>query len=222
MLIAFTYQIFIGDFLIAHFTVPELINNLLSVVRTSGRMLWPVTYLLTGLLIVLISRKLRKLIATGLMLLVLCVQVFESAEATAVTGSLFSRPGPEEQLRSPIWDELAKKYENIVVVLPNEGPILYPTNPDFAALEGSFLWREIGLFAVQNQMSLNSFYFSREPVIKNESDGRDIRRMVMDQNYDAQSLYVFIDTELWETAKTGDQNRFEILIVDSVPLLLPK
>jgi hypothetical protein len=185
-------------------------------------MLWPITYLLTGLLIVLISRKLRKLIATGLMLLVLCVQVFESAEATAVTGSLFSRPGPEEQLRSPIWDELAKKYENIVVVLPNEGPILYPTNPDFAALEGLFLWREIGLFAVQNQMSLNSFYFSREPVIKNESDGRDIRRMVMDQNYDAQSLYVFIDSELWETAKTGDQNRFEILIVDSVPLLLPK
>ena len=222
ILVAFTYQIFIGDFLIANFTVPESINNLLAVVRTSGRMLWPITYLLIGLLIVFLSKNMKRLTVTFLVFLTLAIQVYESAPASAVTGSLFSRFGPENELRSPIWDELADKYENIVVVLPNEGPVLYPTNPDFAAPEGSFLWRDIGLFAVQNQLSLNSFYFSREPVEKNESAERDIRRAVIEQSYDAQSIYVFIDSELWETAKTGDQSRFELLIVDSVPLLLPK
>ena len=99
---------------------------------------------------------------------------------------------------------------------------MYPTNPDFVAPEGSFLWRDIGQFAAENEMKLNSFYFSREPALKNGSDGRDIRQIVIDQNYDTKSLYVFIDSELWETAKTGDQSRFELLIVDSVPLLLPK
>ena len=222
MLIAFTYQIFIGDFLIADFTIPGSINNLLSVVRTSGRMLWPITYLLILLPVVLLSKNMKRLTVTFLVSVTLGIQVYDSAPASAVTGSMFSRLGPEEQLRSPIWDELAKKYENIVVVLPNEGPVLYPTNPDFAAPEGSFLWREIGVFAVKHHMKLNSFYFSREPALKNRSDGRDIRQIVIDQNYDTKSLYVFIDSELWETAKASDQNRFEPLIVDSVPLLLPK
>jgi hypothetical protein len=222
MLIAFTYQIFIGDFLIANFTIPESINNLLAVVRTSGRMLWPITYLLILLPIVLLSKTMKRLTVTILVALTLCIQVYDSAPASAVTGSLFSRLGPEKQLRSPIWDEMAIKYENIVVVLPNEGPVLYPTNPDFAVTEGSFLWRDIGQFAAENEMKLNSFYFSREPALKNGSDGRDIRQIVIDQKYDTKSLYVFIDSELWETAKTGDQSRFELLIVDSVPLLLPK
>lgn len=221
MLIAFTYQIFIGDFLIADFTIPESINNLLSVVRTSGRMLWPITYLLIGALIVLTSQNFRKLIATGLLVLVLCMQVFESAEATAVTGSLFSRKGPEEFFRSPLWDKIAQKYRNVVIVLPNEGPILYPTNPDFVAPEGSFLWREIGLFAVQNHMSLNSFYFSREPASQNKTDSRAISEAVSQAKYRVDSVYIFIDSAMWDIAKKTNVNTDLIGVLDGVPIVAP-
>jgi hypothetical protein len=221
MLIAFTYQIFIGDFLIADFTIPESINNLLSVVRTSGRMLWPITYLFILLPVVLLSKNMKRLTVTFLVSVTLGIQVYDSAPASAVTGSMFSRIGPEEQLRLPIWDELAKMYENIVVVLPNEGPMLYPTNPDFVAPEGSFLWREIGLFAIQNKMSLNSFYFSREPALQNKTEARAISEAISLAKYRVNSVYIFIDSAMWEIAKQTLANNDLMGVLDGVPIVAP-
>jgi hypothetical protein len=211
MLIAFTYQIFMGDFLIANFTVPGSINNLLSVVRTSGRMLWPITYLLIALVVVLVSRNLRREFVSGLIVLVLLFQVYESVGAVGVTKSMFTRSGPSEILVSPTWDTLGEKYENIAIVLPNDNPILYPTNPDFAAPEGSFLWREIGVFAVKHHMKLNSFYFSREPVTQNQSEARVLTEVVNLGEYRSDTLYVFIDSKMWEIAKKQKQSEVQNL-----------
>ena len=221
ILIAFTYQIFIGDFLIASFTVPESINNLLSVVRTSGRMLWPITYLLIGILIVLTSRNLKRIYASGLIALVMCVQVYESVGAVGVTKSMFTRSGPTEILVSPMWDKLGNKYQNIAIVLPNDNPILYPTNPDFAAPEGSFLWREIGVFAVKHHMKLNSFYFSREPVNQNQSEVKVLTEVVNLGEYRSDTLYVFIDSQMWEIAKAETESSSKLMVLDSVPILAP-
>ena len=221
ILIAFTYQIFIGDFLVANFTVPESIIKLLSVVRTSGRMLWPVTYMLIALVIVLVSRNFRRELASGFIVLVIFFQVFESVGAVGVTKSMFTRSGPTEVLVSPLWDTLGEKYQNIAIVLPNDGPILYPTNPDFAAPEGSFLWREIGVFAVKHHMQLNSFYFSREPTLQNESEARLLRTTVNTGEYRKDTLYVFIDSNMWEIAKQKDSGSAFVEVLDSVPVLAP-
>jgi hypothetical protein len=221
ILIAFTYQIFIGDFLVANFTVPESIINLLSVVRTSGRMLWPVTYMLIALVIVLVSRNFGRELASGFIVLVIFFQVFESVGAVGVTKSMFTRSGPTEVLVSPLWDILGEKYQNIAIVLPNDSPILYPTNPDFAAPEGSFLWREIGVFAVKHQMKLNSFYFSREPTSQNESEARVLLTTVNTGKYRKDTLYVFIDSNMWEIAKQIDSGSAFVEVLDSVPVLAP-
>ena len=221
ILIAFTYQIFIGDFLVANFTIPESIINLLSVVRTSGRMLWPVTYMLIALVIMLVSRNFRRELASGFIVLVIFFQVFESVGAVGVTKSMFTRSGPTEVLVSPLWDTLGEKYQNIAIVLPNDGPILYPTNPDFAAPEGSFLWREIGVFAVKHHMQLNSFYFSREPTSQNESEARVLRTAVNTGEYRKDTLYVFIDSNMWEIAKQNGTGSAFVEVLDSVPELAP-
>jgi hypothetical protein len=222
MLIAFTYQIFIGDFLIANFRVPESINNLLAVVRTSGRMLWPVTYLLIALVVVLISRNLRRELASGLIVLVMLFQAYESVGAVGITKSMFTRSGPTEILVSPIWETLGEKYQNIVIVLPNDNPILYPTNPDFAAPEGSFLWREIGIFAMKHHMQLNSFYFSREPTTQNESEVKVLTEVVNLGEYRSDTLYVFIDSRMWEIAKKQNTAESLVQVLDSVPILAPE
>jgi hypothetical protein len=221
ILIAFTYQIFIGDFLIANFTVPESINNLLAVVRTSGRMLWPVTYLLIALVVVLVSRNLRREVASGLIVLVMLFQVFESVGAVGITKSMFTRSGPTEILISPLWETFGEKYQNVAIVLPNDNPILYPTNPDFAAPEGSFLWREIGVFAVKHHMKLNSFYFSREPVTQNQSEVKVLTEVVNLGEYRSDTLYVFIDSKMWEIAKKQNSAESLVQVLDSVPILAP-
>jgi hypothetical protein len=221
MLIAFTYQISIGDFLIANFTIPASMNNLLSVVRTSGRMLWPITYLLIALVVVRVSRNLRREVASGLIILVMLIQVYESVGAVGVTKSMFTRSGPSEILVSPIWNTLGEKYENIAIVLPNDNPILCPTNSDFAAPEGSFLWREVGLFALRNQMNLNSFYFSREPISQNATEAEELSGLIGSGKYNGESLYVFIDSGLWDKAKMTRGANDLVGILDSVPIIAP-
>jgi hypothetical protein len=222
ILVAFTYQIFIGDFLIANFTVPKSINNLLSVVRTSGRMLWPVTYLLIGILIVLTSRNLKRIYASGLIALMLCVQVYESVGAVGVTKSMFTRSGPTEILVSPLWDRLGNKYQNIAIVLPSDNPILYPTNPDFSSPEGSFLWREMGVFAIRHQMKLNSFYFSREPITQNEFEAKELSATVINGEYRKDTLYVFIDSNLWEISKKFSDTLPPKGVFDLIPIVAPE
>jgi hypothetical protein len=221
MLIAFTYQVFIGDFLIANFTIPELMNNLLSVVRSSGRMLWPITYLLIVLVVVTVARSLRRGVVSGLIVLVLLFQVYESVGAIGVTKSMFTRSGPTEILASPLWETFGKKYQNVAIVLPNDNSILYPTNPDFAAPEGSFLWREIGMFASRHGMKLNSFYFSREPATQNESEAKVLSAIVDSGIYESDTLYIFIDSQMWESAKQKSSEFTFFGVLDSIPVLAP-
>jgi hypothetical protein len=221
MLVAFTNQVFIGDFLIVDFKIPDGINNLLSVVRTSGRMLWPITYLLIGSVVVFTSRNFRRIYASGLIAFVLCIQMYESVGAIGVTKSMFTRSGPTEVLVSPQWETFGNDYKNIAIVLPNDNPILYPTNPDFAAPEGSFLWREIGVFASRHGMKLNSFYFSREPAVQNRSEARVLSATVDSGSYKSDTLYVFIDSQMWELAKQKSSDFAFIGVLDSIPLLAP-
>ena len=177
--------------------------------------------MLIALVIVLVSRNFRRELASGFIVLVIFFQVFESVGAVGVTKSMFTRSGPTEVLVSPLWDTLGEKYQNIAIVLPNDGPILYPTNPDFAAPEGSFLWREIGVFAVKHHMQLNSFYFSREPTSQNESEARLLRTTVNTGEFRKDTLYVFIDSNMWEIAKQKDSGSAFVEVLDSIPVLAP-
>jgi hypothetical protein len=220
ILIAFTYQIFIGDFLIANFTVPESINNLLSVVRTSGRMLWPVTFLITALLVAYISVNFRRNIATALLIGVLVIQTYDSVGAVGVTKSMFNRAGPTNYLSSPMWDTFGERYSKISIVLPNDNPILYPTHPDFTPPEDSFLWREIGMFAVKHRMQLNSFYFSREPQDQNEAESKLVLDQISSGKFDPNTLYVFIDADSWERMKLAPSKPWRE-IVENVPIIAP-
>jgi hypothetical protein len=184
-------------------------------------MLWPVTYLLIALVVVLVSRNLRREVASGLIVLVMLFQVFESVGAVGITKSMFTRSGPTEILISPLWETFGEKYQSVAIVLPNDNPILYPTNPDFAAPEGSFLWREIGVFAVKHHMKLNSFYFSREPVTQNQSEVKMLTEVVNLGEYRSDTLYVFIDSKMWEIAKKQNSAESLVQVLDSVPILAP-
>lgn len=221
MLIAFTYQIFIGDFLVANFTIPELMNNLFSVVRTSGRMLWPVTFLITTMLVTYICLKFSRHLATALLIGVLTIQTYDSVGAVGVTKSMFNRSGPTNFLSSPMWDMFGERYNKIAIVLPNDNPILYPTHPDFTPPEGSFLWREIGMLAVKYRMQLNSFYFSREPQDQNEAESKLVLDQISSGQLDPETLYVFIDADSWEKSISGFKNIGQIEIIDFIPVLIP-
>ena len=220
-IIAVTNQMFIGDFLVFNFSLPESINGVLAIVRTSGRMLWPVTYLITALLVAFISINLRRHLATALLLGILVVQTSESVGGVGVTKSMFNRAGPTEYLSSPMWDTFGERYSKVAIVLPNDNPILYPTHPDFTPAEGSFLWREIGMFAVKHRMQLNSFYFSREPQDQNKVESKLVLDQISSGILDPDTLYVFIDADSWEKVSSEINSNGQVEVIDFVPVLAP-
>jgi hypothetical protein len=218
---AISHVVFIGDDSIGSFPIPSPLEQLFSVVRTSGRLLWPITYLLVCVIIVTASKNLPRFIATAVLVLAFSFQVHDARDAIAITRESFNRGSAPEFLVSPLWDTLGIKYSKVAIVLPNEAPMLYPTNPDWWAPDYSYLWRDIGLFAVKYRMKLNSFYFSREPAMQNESEAKVLSTTITSGSYRSDTLYIFIDSEMWELAKQKLGSLSTLRILDSVPIVAP-
>jgi hypothetical protein len=70
-------------------------------------------------------------------------------------------------------------------------------------------------------MKLNSFYFSREPTTQNESEAKILSSVVNAGNYRLDTLYVFIDSQVWELAKQNLGSAPIFKILDSVPIIFP-
>ena len=218
---AISNVVFVGDDSIGSFPIPSLLEQFFSIVRTSGRLLWPVTYLLVCVIIVSLSRNLRRYVATAVLLFALSFQIHDSRDAIAITRESFNRGSAPEFLVSPLWETLGSRYSKVAILLPNDAPMLRPTNPDWWAPDYSYLWRDIGLFAVRHNMQLNSFYFSRAPNKQLESDSKILKASIMGRSLDSNTLYVFIDSALWNFSKAHSHNDDLLGILDSVPILAP-
>ena len=218
---AISNVVFIGDYSVGSFPIPSLLEQLFSVVRTSGRLLWPVTYLLVCIVIVSLSRYLRRYIATAVLLFAFSFQIHDSRDAIAITRESFNRGSAPEFLISPLWEKLGSRYSKVAILLPNDAPMLYPTNPDWWAPDYSYLWRDVGLLAVRHNMQLNSFYFSRTPTKQLESDSKILKASIMGGSLDSDTLYVFIDSALWNFSKAHNHQDDLLGILDSVPILAP-
>jgi len=218
---AISNVVFIGDYSVGSFSIPSPLEPLLAIVRTSGRLLWPVTYLLVCVIIVTASRNLRRYVATALLFFAISFQIHDSRDAIAITRESFNRGSAPEFLRSPLWETFGDRYSKVAILLPNDAPMLYPTNPDWWTPDYSYLWRDVGLFAVRHKMQLNSFYFSRAPTKQLESDSKILKASIMEQSLDLDTLYIFIDSALWNFSKANSHNDNLLGILDSVPILAP-
>ena len=220
-LVAISNVAFVGDISFGSFPIPSLLEQLFSVVRTSGRLLWPVTYILVCVIFVAASRNLPRYVATVVLILALSFQIYDARDAIAITRESFNRGSAPEILVSPLWETLGDRYSKVAILLPENSPKLYPTNPDFAAPAYSYLWRDIGLFAVKHKMQLNSFYFARDPIIQQESESKILQASILAQSFDSDTLYVFINSELWNFSKAHSHRENLLGILDSVPILAP-
>jgi hypothetical protein len=218
---AISNVVFIGEFSVGSFVIPTLLEQLFSVVRTSGRLHWPVTYLLVCVIIVTASRNLRRYVATVVLIFAFSFQIHDARDAIAITRESFNRGSAPEFLVSPLWETLGDRYSKVAILLPENSPMLYPTNPDFRPPDYSYLWRDVGLFAIKHQMQLNSFYFSREPTIQQDSESKILEASILAQSLDSDTLYVFINSALWNFSKAHSHRENLLGILDDVPILAP-
>ena len=174
-IISVTHNIDIGN---THYflTLNERLFNILSVVRSSGRMIWPLVYLIIYALLWLIINGYHK--KKILILGILCLlQVVDTSKGWKRIHKYFDElngPSIQRPLKDNFWKEIPKKYSVIKIITPYWG-----------------IWNTVGLYAAQNKMSTNAVYLARVDKNKLEQSMKKTNYEVASGQFDPQAIYMF-------------------------------
>ncbi|MBT6796050.1 hypothetical protein HOA97_03845 [bacterium] len=203
-LFAVTNKVTFGSTVLFEFDLPELFKGLTRPLRSSGRMVWLIFYLLyCGIFFVISQSKYLKIYYFILPIL-LVIQIFDSSVIAANFRSKISDTRTynlkpyinskdpaniaivktlnsfwESPLVSPEWQVLKQNYKTIVYVYPKNRPSgAYP----------------LVLFAAKNKLSTNFGYFSRYKGSKKEEIYSKIDKVLDTNSFDKDSIYIFDDS----------------------------
>jgi hypothetical protein len=188
-LFAISNHIAIGGYEIFSYHLPPMLESLAQIFRASGRFFWPVYYLIYLLIFYIIATKMKPGIALAICLLMLVVQLTDASKKLHLLHDKFSQQSSwsawSSPLISPLWDDLAKYYKNIIYVLPENSP------PNWMALSD---------FAAKHRMGINAGYFARVSQSKLDTARDKIQTSITHNIFTPGSLYVFSDDALWNNA----------------------
>jgi len=230
MAVAVSHRVYVGAALI-QLPVPEGLLSPFGFVRVSGRMVWITVYVVMFVVFVLADHAFRrapKLLAIAVVVVV-ALQVADGGEGYQSTRDYMSGPRTAPALTSELWGDIASRYRHIDFVVPRQSPHLDNPRPeqdqtqysdDFWFAERA-LWADLGELAVRTKMSLNAFYFARNPANEYEIEAAKLRSIVANNGYREDTLYVFIDAPLWNIAKSTHRESDAVGLLNGVPILAP-
>ena len=144
-LLALSNVVTLNSAILIDFKLPKIItNNLLGVVRASGRFFWPVFYLILLASFYILKTKKTK-VALVLIILAIFCQTTDLSYKLKELGTGFEQKNWSNQIDSTDWQNIAKDYKHISFL---------PVIPHLTYI--SFI-----LFAAQNKMTVNNCYFAR-------------------------------------------------------------
>jgi hypothetical protein len=191
------------------FPLPTSVEQVANIFRSSGRMFWPVFYVVLLTLIFLVVRGNSTKVAIGLLGLVLVVQV---ADTKATWGELrrklMHKPATEwvSPLNSPFWEEAAKRYQKVRWIVPGN---LTPH------------WQTLAAYAASQNMATDAVYLSR--VGHRELEGAQSKALhtLATGKYDADSLFVLDPAHIRLAAQRLDAARDLLAKVDGFYVIAP-
>lgn len=176
LVFAVSNTISFGEWKYTYF-LPEPILRWAGVFRASGRMFWPIYYLLLFILLALIQKGFPKKVVT---ILGLCffVQVFDTSagwkqiytDLNRKTASVNPTP-----LKNEIWQEFGSHYKKI---------IRYPTS------NARDDWQHFATLAASNRMGTNTINLARYSQVNIDSANEKVYKQLKDGLLDADTLYI--------------------------------
>lgn len=191
-----------------NFTIPlpEFIINILSVVRASSRLFWPMYYtiILAGIWLVIKAYSSRRVLI--LFFIAALLQVVDTSAGWLPIREKVSLPSSSEfksQLQNPFWKVAGKRYKNIVLNGGREN------------------WESFGVFASSNQMATNIAYLARADLNKELESFVAVNQQLHQGPLSEKTLYVFQD---WKNAPDRiqfDADKDLLARIDGINLLAP-
>lgn len=193
----------------AHYPLPKAFIKLANIFRASGRMFWPVFYVIVFAIIYLVVRGHRTRTAVCLLAVALCVQVVDTRNGWAgLRLSRMMEPASEwsTPLRDPFWASAATHYANIRSLPPQNQPQIWQPLADYAAGHG---------------LKTDAAYLGRMSTTALEQASEKSRKMLETGQYDPDSLYILDETARLEAVKTVNSATDLLTRIDGMVVLAP-
>lgn len=185
---------------IVHIPLPEFLEEkVLAVVRSSGRLFWPVYY---GIFLAafFVLRKLKTAFAVSLLVFALALQIYDMKDKLIELDTFFSITW-ENPLKDQFWTSAAESYDHI----------------SFVPTYGRGQYEAIAFFAAKHDITLNTGYVVRSAGEVNAGPMRDEIEKLKRKEADSKTLYVFRNVK--EAERFGLKNK--VKVVDGYVILEP-
>lgn len=192
-----------------NFPLPEKIVVLASMFRASGRMFWPVYYILVLSSLIIIGRTFKRPLAILIIGSCALIQIFDTSAQWLPERYVLEQASSsplKSQLKSAFWDEAGKKYSELVRV---------------PARNNSYDWALFAQYAAINKMSTNSVFLARYDEIKLVEFNRVLDGVIASGQYKPSSLYVVDDSEIIPVLLGLDQSKHLFAQIDGYSVLAP-
>jgi len=126
-ILAISNTINFGSFVLLDTPLPKFLYAPLSLIRASGRFIWPIYYLILIVGLILIYKKNEKKRALLILIIILCIQIIDisSGLKNYINSKVFMRY-EKVMFDDPIWNEISKEFQIIRTTYPNNNSKIFP------------------------------------------------------------------------------------------------
>lgn len=192
------------------FDIPNSVLNGLNIVRSSGRMFWPMYYAIIFCALSVLIFTLPRRLCMLMLSIGLVSQIIDTSHAWLPRRANFAQM-ESKKIYSPsiqdsvFWDCVAKNYKKIIIAPPS-----YSSKD----------WVAFSVFASENKMSTNAVYLARTDQVKLVESTRKIMDSLYDGEYEKDAIYV-IENQVIPLVLLGITPNAKLLSIDGYNVLLP-
>jgi hypothetical protein len=186
--------------------LPDFLLSILSIVRSSSRLFWPMHY---TILLMIIYVLIKAYSSRSILILFGIAAVLQVVDTSAgwlpirEKVSLISSSQFKTKLQNPFWKNAGQHYQHIVTTGGQEN------------------WEEFGIYASENQMSTNIAHIARVDYKKSEQSFSKVNQQLHQGPLDLKTLYVFQDWKNSPDQIQYDPQKDLLARVDGINLLAP-
>ena len=154
---------------------PDFLINILSFVRASSRLFWPMYYVVILAAIYSVVKSYNSKITVFIFFMASIIQVVDTSAGWLQIRERISiqrESAFRTQLKSPFWDNAGQYYRNVV------------TN------DGQGNWENFGIFAANNKMATNMTYLARVDIAKQAELSQKIGNQLYAGPLNSKTLYI--------------------------------
>ncbi len=191
------------------YPLPEFVLQVANIFRASGRMFWPVFYMLVFVVLFVIIRGHTERLAIFLLAGALVIQILDTRAGWGdIRANLMVRPASEwrSPLKDPFWGDAARQYKKIRWIKPiNQSPN----------------WQVLAAFAAKHNLATDAVYLARINHSSLMNTQRRALNLLHTGHYEADTLYVLDEASLRLAALSLNSERDLLAQVDGLFVVAP-